>query len=135
MNCVYLDKLRQQNCQVNNDYILIITKTNIHKVVRVKDINFFEKINNRDVAVNISNKEYNNKEYIIANTMLKDIWKCLKNFNVFFRAHKSYIVNIEKIDYIKKIDDKYVVFFYGTNYKAIVSQRNMQKLYNMITRI
>ena len=85
--------------------------------IRVKDILFVE-TDKRNIIVHTIARDY------ISNKRIEEVEEELKDCG-FFRCHKSYLVNLERI---RKIDRIYVYFANDT--KAMVSTRKYTELKN-----
>ena len=82
---------------------------------RIKDI-FYIETEKRNVII------HTNREDIYSNKKIEELEKELREFG-FFRCHKSYIINLDKIDYFDKMN---VYFVDGR--KAMVSSRKFHEL-------
>ena len=76
------------------DSFIIIEENGINYKVLVKNITYIEIIK-KDITIHTINRDYNVKNRI------KNFEKELSVYN-FFRCHKSYLINMEYIDYIEK---------------------------------
>lgn len=77
----------------NENNMVIQSKGEIYKL-KIDEITFVEVIN-KDIIIHTINKSYNTK------TNMRIIEKELVKYN-FYRCHKSFLVNMKYIDYVKK---------------------------------
>ena len=93
------------------DYVVVFHVVNMAEMhVRTKDILFIE-TDKRNIIVHTIERDY------VSNRGIEEVEEELKNYG-FFRCHKSYLVNLERV---RKIDRLYAYFANGT--KAMISTR------------
>jgi len=122
----YIDKsciqeeLEEALCAIDRlpekDHVVVFHVVNMAELyVRAKDILFIE-TDKRNVVVHTVEREFK------SNRGIEDLETELKEYG-FFRCHKSYLVNLEKV---RKIDREYAYFADGTN--AMISTRKYSEM-------
>lgn len=90
--------------------------------IEMNEIYYFSKDNNKTVAVTKNSR-------IDLNISLYSISTLLERNPTFFRTHKSYIVNINKIEQIIKFENRtYNIKFKGIEDIAYCTQKNLKIL-------
>lgn len=101
---------------------LFIKKDDYIKRIELNEIICFTKTNNKVIAITMEGS-------IEINSSLYYLSEILGKTGNFIRCHKSFIVNVNKIDKIYKYNNKtYNICFKGTNYQAFITQRNLKML-------
>jgi two-component system LytT family response regulator len=109
-----------------NNYIYIKKGFDFERI-NLSEI-IYLKTDDKKVSIVMEKRTINtsNSLYYLAKVLNKD----------FFRSHKSYIININKVKKIIKFSDKvYNVEFYGTDDKAFLSYKNLVLLKKQSTII
>jgi two-component system LytT family response regulator len=111
---------RLENCTVtkctNNK--ITLSKNNKLYVLSMSDI-FYCEANEHDVHVYTKDDQYK------VSSSISDFYKKLPQ-NVFFRSHRSYIVNIDKIaEIIPWFNSTYIIKLQGLNSEIPVSRQNI----------
>ncbi len=98
------------------DHVIVFHVVNMAEMhIRAKDILFVE-TDKRNIIVHTLQRDY------ISNRGIEEVEEELKNYG-FFRCHKSYLVNLERV---RKIDRLYAYFANGT--KAMISTRKYTEM-------
>ena len=98
------------------DHVVVFHVVNMAEMhIRAKDILFIE-TDKRNIIVHTMERDY------ISNRSLEEVEEELKDCG-FFRCHKSYLVNLERV---RKIDRLYAYFANGT--KAMISTRKYTEM-------
>ncbi|ABW20363.1 LytTR family DNA-binding domain-containing protein [Alkaliphilus oremlandii] len=113
----------------NLDEFLILSLRNRQEIININSINFIQKVNDRHVVISTLTAEYT------IQSTLKNIWNILENKNIFFRSHKSFIINLKQIKSINRFSNSYCVNFKRTEKRAILSRDNKKKLQDLIISI
>lgn len=101
--------------------IFIRNKDCLQKI-ELDEVYFFTKKNNKVIAVLKNN-------YLELSTSLYNLTELIASNNNFFRCHKSFIININKISNINKFNNKtYNINFKDIKDKAYITQKNLKIL-------
>jgi len=94
----------------------------LHKI-ELNEVYFFTKMKGKIIAV------LENKKVPIATTSLYQLNELLGSNKNFFRCHKSFIINIRKIEKISKYSSRtYNIMFRGIPEQAYITNDNVKLL-------
>ncbi|MBQ3558877.1 MAG: response regulator transcription factor [Agathobacter sp.] len=115
-----VDEVEEALCAIDElpkkDHVVVFHVVNMAEMhIRAKDILFVE-TDKRNIIVHTIERDY------ISNRGIEEVEEELKNSG-FFRCHKSYLVNLERV---RKIDRVYAYFGNGT--KAMISTRKYSEM-------
>ena len=98
------------------DHVIVFHVVNMAEMhIRAKDILFVE-TDKRNIIVHTIERDY------VSNRGIEEVEEELKEYG-FFRCHRSYLVNLERI---RKIDSSFAYF--GNGRKAMISSRKYQEM-------
>lgn len=104
----YIIYLEEINLYQNNifDHSLIVQTKQERKIIDINSIKYIES-NRRQTQTIIKNKS--GKEFIVCNKNIDDYTELLK-YNIFFRIHDKYLINLNYVDYIVKEGDGFLCY-------------------------
>lgn len=91
------------------------------KIVSINDIILIEKVTKTNSLIVTIRGEFKVRSSL---NNLQDYLDPL----IFFRSHRSFIVNLKYLDKIEKKDNYHELSFYKCNYKALISSRKKDDL-------
>lgn len=101
---------------------LFIKKGDIIKYLDADDIYFFTRENNHTYAIT-------KDETLLINASLNYVNEVMGND--FLRTHKSFLINLNKIDSVPKFTDRtYDINFVGIRRQAYITKENMKILFS-----
>ena len=115
-------KITEYNNELTK-YVSINLGNGRDKVLNVYDIILIEKISKLDILIVTKGGEYK------VRATLKNLQKLLDD-KLFYRSHRSYIINVSQIDKILKMGNYYEVIFYYVKSKALITRENKVGLKN-----
>lgn len=95
------------------------------KIVNVHDIIMIEKIGKDESLVTCKKSEF------IIKASLNEIMELLEASCIFFRSHRSYIVNLDYIDKLSNLGNYSEINFSNNNKKALMSKQKKQELLSL----
>lgn len=111
----------------NKLYKLYISYKREHYLINIEDILFIEKSHNKLTVIHLRSK------YYVTYETLDEIYSKLLFTEVFFRSHKSYILNIQQIDKISLLSNgTYKVEYANSDKFALVSKSNYSALKELL---
>lgn len=112
--------------KISNDATEIIIVKNRHEIYFIKknDIYFIERIQRKSIF-------HTTKGQYLTNEALNAIAERLGNN--FFRCHKSFIINTDRVEKCYPIAERvYEIVFYDYKYKATTNRKKLQELYSRL---
>ncbi|NPA37179.1 MAG: response regulator transcription factor [Chlorobi bacterium] len=118
-----IDNLKSDN--TNEKKIVLKTSDSIH-LIKISSIVRCES------SGNYTQFYFDNRKPVIVSKPLKD-YEAILPASVFFRSHQSHLININKIDHIKKQDGFQIIMTDGSN--VPVSTRKKETLLSLLEQI
>jgi len=96
--------------------------------INVQDIIFIEKNPEKRTIIHTSNGVYG------VNKNIAEIQQQLSNFPNFVRSHKSYLINMDKVERITPWgDSSYQVWFFNYKKDAMISRKNISRVKEILS--